>query len=308
MSELLRRVKGFFVPGEKDAFLRIQELAGLAEEALQLLVKILSSPINGLKEIESYTERINLLEKDGDKITRSLEEMIGRGSMTASLDYDFGRLADNVDSILDRAHALSRQLRRVTRRPLREAKEFDSDIRKERISLIEIGLAQLRMFRKLLNTAGSNRSQAIDLARQIESLEEQGDDVKDSMLDEIYGSWEKLDYASFHNYLETKNDRSYRHRLTSTRGPIGYGRRRKQPLRMLRHNNRKRNGPPTNRNTPRYHRIHHGASDRRTKTFQSQRDFSPSHNFHRGLLDPARITTSLPCSSSHWSQPDWEFY
>ncbi len=123
--------------------------------------------------------------------------------MTASLDYDFGRLADNVDSILDRAHALSRQLRRVTRRPLREAKEFDSDIRKERISLIEIGLAQLRMFRKLLNTAGSNRSQAIDLARQIESLEEQGDDVKDSMLDEIYGSWEKLDYASFHNYLET---------------------------------------------------------------------------------------------------------
>ena len=33
-------------------------------------------------------------------------------------------------------------------------------------------------------------------------LEEEGDDVKDSMLDELYGSWEKLDYASFHNYLE----------------------------------------------------------------------------------------------------------
>jgi len=27
--------------------------------------------------------------------------------------------------------------------------------------------------------------------------------VKDAMLDELYGSWEKLDYASFHNYLET---------------------------------------------------------------------------------------------------------
>jgi uncharacterized protein Yka (UPF0111/DUF47 family) len=203
LSDLLRRVKGFFVPGERDAFLRIQELAGLAEEALLLLVKILSRPSNGLKDIESYTERINLLEKDGDRIAQSLEEMIGRGSMTASLDYDFARLADNVDSILDRAHGLSRQLRRVTRRPLREAKEFDSDFRKEQISLIEIGLAQLRIFRKLLNTAGSDRNTAIDLARQIESLEEQGDDVKDSMLDEIYGSWEKLDYASFHNYLET---------------------------------------------------------------------------------------------------------
>ena len=203
MTELLKRVKGFFVPGEKDAFLRIQDLAGLAEEALQLLVKILARPSNGLKDIETYTERINVLEKDGDAITQSFEEMLGRGSMTASLDYDFGRLADNVDSILDRAHGLSRQLRRVTRRPLREAKEFDMDIRKEQISLIEIGLAQLQMFRRLLNVAGSDRDRAIELDREIERLEEQGDDVKDSMLDEIYGSWEKLDYASFHNYLET---------------------------------------------------------------------------------------------------------
>lgn len=203
MSELLKRVKGFFVPGEKDAFMRIQDLAGLAEEALQLMIKILASPGNGLADIESYTERINILEKNGDKITQSIEEMIGRGSMTASLDYDFGRLADNVDSILDRAHGLSRQIRRVTRRPLREAKEFDSDIRKEQISLIEIGLAQLRLFRKLLNVAGSNRNEAVDLAREIENLEEQGDDVKDAMIDEIYGSWEKLDFASFNNYLET---------------------------------------------------------------------------------------------------------
>jgi uncharacterized protein Yka (UPF0111/DUF47 family) len=41
------------------------------------------------------------------------------------------------------------------------------------------------------------------MAREIERLEEQGDDVKDAMLDEIYGSWEKLDYASFHNYIQT---------------------------------------------------------------------------------------------------------
>lgn len=203
LSEVLKRVKGFFVPGEKDAFSKIQELAALGEEALELLIKILASPSNGLKDIETHTERINFLEKEGDKMTQGIEEMLSRGSITASLDYDFGKLADNVDSVLDRAHGLSRQLRRVTRRPLREAKEFDSDIRKEQISLIEIGLAQLRDFRKLLDIAGSDRTRAMELAREIERMEEQGDDVKDAMLDEIYGSWEKLDYASFHNYLET---------------------------------------------------------------------------------------------------------
>src|SRR5690242_3176112 len=152
MSELIRRVKGFFVPGEKHAFERIQELVNLGEEALHLLVKMLSTPgngENGLQTINDCTEKINVLEKEGDKITQSIEEMLGRGSITASIDYDFGRLADNVDSILDRAHGLSRQLRRVTRRPLREAKEFDTANRKQMIHLVEIGLTQLRAFRKL---------------------------------------------------------------------------------------------------------------------------------------------------------------
>ncbi|HET7404489.1 MAG TPA: DUF47 family protein [Candidatus Bathyarchaeia archaeon] len=209
MSELVRRVKGFFVPGEKDAFGRIQELANLGEEALHLLVKILSTPTNGdgngtsLRTINDCTERINVLEKQGDNVTQSIEEMLGRGSITASIDYDFGRLADNVDSILDRAHGLSRQLRRVARHPLREAKDFDSSIRLELISLIEIGLTQLGLFKQLVQIAGTDRTRGLDLAREIERLEEQGDDVKDAMLDEIYGSWEKLDFASFHNYLVT---------------------------------------------------------------------------------------------------------
>jgi uncharacterized protein Yka (UPF0111/DUF47 family) len=86
---------------------------------------------------------------------------------------------------------------------LREAKEFDAIIRKDQVRLIETGLMQLGMLRKLFNIAGSDMKQSIELAKQIERLEEQGDDVKDNMLDEIYGSWEVLDYASFHNYIET---------------------------------------------------------------------------------------------------------
>src|SRR5207302_7941255 len=104
----------------------------------------------------------------GDTITQSFEEMLGRGSITASIEYDFGRLADNVDSILDRAHALSRQLRRVTRRPLREAKEFDTANRKEMIHLVQIGLTKIKDFRKRLTIAEKDRNQAIDIEREIE--------------------------------------------------------------------------------------------------------------------------------------------
>jgi uncharacterized protein Yka (UPF0111/DUF47 family) len=203
MSQMIRRVKNFFQLGERDAFARIEELAGLGEESLHLLVKILSDSPNGLSEIEACTNKISLLEKQGDKIVQSLEETFGKGSISAILMREFERLADSVDGVLDRAHALSRQIRRVTKRPLREAKDFDAIIRKDQVRLVEIGLSQLQMLRKLFNIAGTNMKQSLELAKQIERLEEQGDDVKDNMLDEIYGSWEVLDYASFHNYIET---------------------------------------------------------------------------------------------------------
>jgi uncharacterized protein Yka (UPF0111/DUF47 family) len=209
LSQVVRRVKDFFVPGEKEAFQRIEEMAKLGEEALDILVKLFNHPKNGHKngetprEIDEWVQRINILEKEGDKITQSLEEMLGRGAISASLSSEFTRLADNVDSIIDRAHGLSRQLRRVTRRPLREAKEFDDYFRKEQVRLLEIGLKQLRVFKNLMEIAATDRTQGFKLAADIERLEEEGDDVKDGMLDEIYGSWEKLDYAQFHNYLET---------------------------------------------------------------------------------------------------------
>ena len=181
----MRRVKRFFLPGEKEAFARIEELARLGEEALELLVKILSGTRNGLADVENYTDKISALEKEGDSITQSIEERLGKGTISASLANDFERLVDSVDSVLDRAHSLSRQLRRVTKRPLREAKEFDATIRKDQVRLIEIGRLQLQLLRNLLDIAGSDRVKALEMAREIERLEEQGDDVKDSMLDQI---------------------------------------------------------------------------------------------------------------------------
>src|SRR5207253_2879372 len=114
--------------------------------------------------IETCTNRISLLEKQGDTIVQSLEEMFGKGSISAILMREFERLADSVDSVLDRAHALSRQIRRVTKRPLREAKEFDAIIRKDQVRLIEIGLVQLQGLRKLFSVAGSDMKQSLVLA------------------------------------------------------------------------------------------------------------------------------------------------
>lgn len=211
LPSIIQRAKRFFRTGEEEAFGRLNELAGLGEEALGLLVKILAKPHShneageseDLTEVSFYTQKISALEKEGDVLSQSLEELLGKGSISASSLNEFDRLIDNVDDILDSAHSLSRQLKRVTKHPLRETKEVEDSIRKGQVELVEIGLKQVRMLRELLALAGRDMVKATDLAREIEKLEEQGDDVKDAMLDEIYGSWQKLDYASFHNFIET---------------------------------------------------------------------------------------------------------
>jgi uncharacterized protein Yka (UPF0111/DUF47 family) len=203
MSNVIHRIRAFFIPGEKEAFERISQLARLGEDALDLLVKILSDSSHDLDKIETDTDRISALEKEGDRITQSLEEEIGKGSISASLSNDFGRLVDCVDSVLDRAHSLSRQLRRIAKIPVHEAEEFHTAFRKEQVKLIQIGKQEVWLLRELLEAAGSNRPKALAMAHEIELLEEKGDDVKDAMLDQVYGSWEQLDYASFHNYIQT---------------------------------------------------------------------------------------------------------
>ena len=202
MSKAIRRIRAFFLPGEKEAFDRIAELARLGEDALELLIKILSRSGN-VAEIEVETSRISTLEKEGDRITQALEEEIGKGSISASLANDFGRLVDCVDSVLDRAHAVSRQLRRMAKGPVRPTRSFDASFRKEQVRLVEIGKQELGLLRGLLEVAGSDRNRAFAMAREIEGLEEKGDDVKDAMLDEIYGSSDQIDYASFNNYIQT---------------------------------------------------------------------------------------------------------
>jgi len=203
LSGIVHRIRTFFIPGEKEAFDRIRELASLGEDALVLLVEMLSRTDNNLGQVQVETDKISELEKQGDKISQALEEEIGRGSISASLANDFGRLVDCVDSVLDRAHAVSRQLRRMAKGPVRKSREFDACFRKEQVRLVEIGRQELRILRELLATAGSDRTKAMAMAREIEDLEEKGDDVKDGMLDEIYGSWEKLDFAAFNNYIQT---------------------------------------------------------------------------------------------------------
>src|SRR5262245_39629041 len=136
MNDVVRRIRAFFIPGEKEAFERISQLASLGENALELLVKMLSASTSDLALVDVDTARISSLEKEGDKITQSIEEEIGKGSISASLSNDFGRLVDCVDSVLDRAHAVSRQLRRMAKGPVRESGEFDASFRMEQVRLV----------------------------------------------------------------------------------------------------------------------------------------------------------------------------
>lgn len=200
---MFRKVKEFFIPGEKKLFDEIDKSLSLSGTAVSLLVKALSQNSKGYDVIQEYNREISRLEQEGDEITRKLEEAISEGNISAPLIGDFKRLVETVDSILDRTHALSRDILRNTRYYSSSKNEIHSYIYSRLQELLIIGINAIKMLRELIEVSAVDPKKGKKIAAQIEELEEKGDDTKDEMRDEIYSSAPKIDFWIFYHLIVT---------------------------------------------------------------------------------------------------------
>jgi len=59
----------------------------------------------------------------------------------------------------------------------------------------------VKKLKKLFSTGG-NLAEASTVAKQIEDIEEQADDVKDDILDEVYRQAKDLEHWTFHHLIQ----------------------------------------------------------------------------------------------------------
>lgn len=193
-------LKKIMVVGEKSILLQLAKFTDMAETAVGLLKDMLS--LDDDKKVQ-INNRIKKLEKDADNLSMKLKQQITGGAISSNLMDNLLELVETCDDLLDKSYFISREIKRVHE----NAHKFDDDSR----GTLESGYATCRKILEVSVDAISNvrilleaKDSAVmdDSRNRIEMLEEQVDDLKDNLIDDLYRVSDTLPYLIFIHLTE----------------------------------------------------------------------------------------------------------
>jgi predicted phosphate transport protein (TIGR00153 family) len=188
-----RKLSAFPLRGVEANLRDHMNLVMVATELLESLVKACEDYNWDL--VYSIAERIARLEREDDDVKRLVEKGLYTGVVFVGLKEDFYRLAESLDQIADKAKDASRAM--ASRRPEKE----ESDILfqgKETINDMVAGTVEIVKLLKLaVETMKSSMKEALELAHEVEKMEEKLDDIKLDILRNLTANEKKLSPISY---------------------------------------------------------------------------------------------------------------
>jgi uncharacterized protein Yka (UPF0111/DUF47 family) len=196
----LKSLKGILVVGEKNIFGELAEIVSISSEA-NSLIKIMFKLGYNEAALAENMHAIRALEKKSDEVALKLSEDITSGAVSPNLINNLIECAHVADNIVDIYYYLSRELCRMSK-----ANPVDFAVHQEAewVALYEnmFALAD-KSLAKLKQALSTGRVPEILLLRKdIEALEEQGDDIKDAGFDKLYAVAPRLHFLQFYHYSE----------------------------------------------------------------------------------------------------------
>ena len=182
----------FLVAGERGVFERLKALSDKAREETPLAIKLFQERLSDV----SVLEGIRALEKLSDDITFKLSEDIMNGAINPTVLRDLLHLTDQMDSVFDNYYFIAREVNRTVKSGL-ELPMLDK-MTGTFVGMVDLADKQLESLGKLLEANSMDEVKAH--RAEIEGLEEQGDNLKDSGFDQMYASHNLFDYFSFQHY------------------------------------------------------------------------------------------------------------
>ncbi len=203
-APLLRNIKGlkgFLVLGERKIFGELAQIIAIAAES-NIIMKIMFKASSDNDELLTENmHAIRALEKKSDEIAFKLSEDIMGGAVSPNIIDNLIESVQVSDDIVDLYYYLSRELCRMSR-----ANPTDFTIHEEAqwVSIYEnmFALADKSLSRLQQMLSTDNVSEILNLRKEVESLEEQGDDIKDAGFDRLYGAAPRLHFLQFYHYSE----------------------------------------------------------------------------------------------------------
>lgn len=193
-------LKRIMVVGERSVLQQLTGFTDMAQTTASLLKEMLSIEDDKKGQINN---QIKKYEKEADELAMSIRQQITGGAISSNLMDNLITLVETCDDLLDKSYFISREIRRVHE----NAHKFDQYATEELEKgykvcreILDVTLVAVEQVSVLLEASDSR---VIDEARRkIEKMEEQVDDLKDNLIDDLYTNADTLPYIIFIHLTE----------------------------------------------------------------------------------------------------------
>jgi len=184
----------FLVAGERGIFERLKALADKAREETPLATRLFQERLADPSVLES----MRALERQSDELTFNLSEDIMNGAVNPAVLRDLLHVTDLMDTVFDDYYFVAREVNRTVTSAV-ELPMLDK-MTETFIGMVNLADKQLTALGRLLDANGMDEVKSC--RKEIEKLEEAGDELKDSGFDGMYKNAKLFDYFSFQHYTE----------------------------------------------------------------------------------------------------------
>lgn len=188
MKNILNNLWRKLVKREIEILNRISDLIDLSIKSIDVLLITIDDEGDidiALKTIEEY-------EKMGDEIVSVLTDSILGGAIMIPLQNYVLKLIDILDDILDTIHVISiEEARKKYFRRIRSKKALEIENKIYRyLKLSRESITKLKIL--IENIISGEWIELLPLTKEIERMEEEGDDFKNRIIEEIYMNWHNI--------------------------------------------------------------------------------------------------------------------
>ena len=184
----------FLVAGEEGIFERLKAQADMARKETPLATALFQERLSDA----SVLQGMKALEKQSDELAFKLSEDIMDGAINPAVLRDLLHANDLMDKVFDDYYFIAREVNRTVNSSI-ELPMLDQ-MTKIFIQMVNLADKQLETLGKLLEAKSMDEVKSC--RKEIEKLEEDGDDLKDSAFDDMYQNRKLFDYFSFQHYTE----------------------------------------------------------------------------------------------------------
>ena len=193
----LKSIRGILVVGEKNIFSELAQIVDIAFEANAVLKKMFKMNYTDSQLIETL-HSVQMLQKKAVDVAFKCSEDITGGAVSPNVIDSLLRCTQLLADIVHTDLHISREIARMAKAYSAGLEMHNADwdsVFENMLLLVENSLSKLR-----LSLCSSDVSEILRLHKEVQALEEQGDDIKDQGFDRLYGVAPRLHYLEFYHF------------------------------------------------------------------------------------------------------------